>query len=773
MVSATMALTASYDYGEVARSILIAIAASYAALDLAGRVTAATGRARAWWLTGGAIAMGIGIWAMHLKGMLAFHLPVAVVYYWPTVLLSLVVAILASALALYFVSRQQMGRLRLWTGSLILGGGIAGLHYIGMSAMRLAAMCQYSAPIVALSIVLAIVFSFAALALAFDLREETKVTPWRKIGSAVVMGAAISAMHYTAMAAASFVPTVAFPDLAHTVSISPLTNNGIVVAALLVLGAAILTSAADRRLAAQAVELERRVAERTSQLTALNQRLAESEERFRLAEQAGRMFAYEWNAATDVIAFSAEAAQILGIEDGSPITGQQMLTKVHPDDRERLRVAVAGLSSEKPHLRISYRKVGPDGSVIWLDRTSQAHFDEQGKMLRIVGMVADITERKNAEEALRDREEKFHQIADTIHEIFWMVDADTKKVIYVNPAFEQVTGRSLASLQEAPLSYRDIIHPEDRIKVLGKLDETVKAGRLEVEFRITRPDGTIRWVEALGFPVRDAQGNIYRLAGVVQDITERRLAEESLHQAQAELAHVTRAVAMGELVASIAHEVNQPLTAVVSTSNYALRELASGKPNLHEVKEAMKEIAEDANRISSVISQLRAMLKKGATDRVELNINDVIQEVTMLVRNEAALNHVQVQLDLAADLPPVVGDRVQLQQVLINLAMNGIDAMHSVSNRPRRLAIKSEKHADGISVQVQDSGTGLETERIDRIFDPFFTTKPQGIGMGLSISRSIIESHGGRLQTVPYVEGAIFQFTLPTMADRASENSAA
>jgi C4-dicarboxylate-specific signal transduction histidine kinase len=230
---------------------------------------------------------------------------------------------------------------------------------------------------------------------------------------------------------------------------------------------------------------------------------------------------------------------------------------------------------------------------------------------------------------------------------------------------------------------------------------------------------------------------------------------------------------MGELVASIAHEVNQPLTAVVTTGNFALRQLASEKPNLQEVQEAIAEIVEDATRISAVISHIRALLEKGAPERVELDINDVIREVTMLVRSEADLSQVQAQLDLADDMPPVLGDRVQLQQVLINLAMNGIDAMRTVNDRPRKLVIKSEKHADGVLVQVQDSGIGLDPERADRIFEPFFTTKPRGIGMGLSISRSIIESHGGRLRTVSRSQGAIFQFTLPTIGNSASENNAA
>src|SRR5216684_5197099 len=267
MISANSALSGSYDYGEVARSVLIAIVASYAALDLTGRVTAASGRVRLAWLSGGATAMGIGIWAMHFKGMLAFHLPVPVEYQWPTVLASLLVAILASTVALYVASRQHMGRVEALTGSLIMGGGIAGMHYIGMAAMRLPAITRFSPLLVTFSILLAILFSLVALLMAFDLREETRWTAWRRLGSAVVMGVAISAMHYTGMAAATFVSSAVSPDLSHAVSISPLGNNGIGIVTFLVLGAAILTSSMDRQAEAEVRRLneglEQLVVERT------------------------------------------------------------------------------------------------------------------------------------------------------------------------------------------------------------------------------------------------------------------------------------------------------------------------------------------------------------------------------------------------------------------------------------------------------------------------------------------------------------------------------
>jgi C4-dicarboxylate-specific signal transduction histidine kinase len=246
-----------------------------------------------------------------------------------------------------------------------------------------------------------------------------------------------------------------------------------------------------------------------------------------------------------------------------------------------------------------------------------------------------------------------------------------------------------------------------------------------------------------------------------KEIANRQSAENALHDVQADLAHVTRVLAVGELVATIAHEVSQPLTGVLTTSKFALREMKGRSPNLRAIQEAITEVAEDATRISDIISRIRALVKKEAPDKAELNINYVVREAALIVSHEAARNDVQVRLDLAINLPGVLGDRVQLQQVLINLAMNGIDAMRTVVGRPRGLVIKSAEYADGVLIQVQDSGIGLNPDQIDRIFEPFFTTKPQGIGMGLSLSRSIIESHGGRLWAEPGSYGALFQITLP------------
>jgi PAS domain S-box-containing protein len=378
-----------------------------------------------------------------------------------------------------------------------------------------------------------------------------------------------------------------------------------------------------------------------------------------------------------------------------------------------------------------------------------------------VGIGRDITARERAEAELRESEARFRLVADSAPVMIWMSGTD-KLCTYFNKPWLDFTGRSFE--QELGNGWAEGgVDPEDLQRCLGTYIQSFdRREAFRMEYRLRRHDGEFRWVLDIGVPRVNPDGSFAGYIGSCIDVTEQRRSDEQLRQVQEDLSRVTRIVAMGELAAAIAHEVNQPLTAIVTNANFCLRRLdgATSKPD--ELRAAITAIASDGTRASGVISRIRSLLKKGAPDRTELDINEIIQDVTTLLRHEFTRSRVSLRTELASDLPRVPGDPVQLQQVLINLIMNAIEATSSSTNGRRTILIRSAKNPDGVLVQVQDSGTGIAPELADRIFEPFFTTKAEGIGMGLSISHSIVESHGGHLGIVPSPTGALFEFTLPT-----------
>jgi C4-dicarboxylate-specific signal transduction histidine kinase len=316
-------------------------------------------------------------------------------------------------------------------------------------------------------------------------------------------------------------------------------------------------------------------------------------------------------------------------------------------------------------------------------------------------------------------------------------------------------------------------HPED----LKKLEVIRERGRsegapFEMEARIRGRNGQYRWFLIRDNPLRDEQGRVLKWYGTRTDIEDRKRAEETMRQAQADLAHVSRVTTMGELTASLAHEVKQPIAAALTDARTCLLWLARDPPVLDEAREAAMRIVEDGTRAADIISGIRLLFTKGPAERALIDVNDIIRDLIVLLRSEATRYGVSVRTELAADLPPVMGDRVQLQQVMMNLIMNSIDAMKAVEGT-RELAITSQRAENGqVLVSVSDTGVGLPPQQADEIFKAFFTTKPQGTGMGLSISRSIVESHDGRLWAADNApRGARFCFTLPAMVDAHARTS--
>jgi PAS domain S-box-containing protein len=371
-----------------------------------------------------------------------------------------------------------------------------------------------------------------------------------------------------------------------------------------------------------------------------------------------------------------------------------------------------------------------------------------------------LTERMRAEEELRESEEQWRDVFENNPTMYFMVDA-AGTVLSVNPfgaeqlgyAVTELTGQPVLSVLPEP--DREVFH----WNITNCLEQLGQAKSWET--RKVRKDGTVILVRETAKAVSRVNGPIFLIA--CEDITEQRRAAEALRQAEADLAHVSRVTTLGELTASLAHEVNQPITAAVTNANSCVRWLDGDMPNIEEARNAAVRSAKDGTRAAEIISRIRLLFEKGALERELVDVNEVIREMIVLLRGEATRYSVSIRTDLAPDLPQLMADRVQLQQVLMNLMLNGIDAMKECDGA-RELIVKSQPaENEHLVVSLSDTGVGLPPDQADQIFDAFFTTKLHGTGMGLPISRSIIESHGGRLWATAHSgRGATFQFTLPS-----------
>ena len=373
-------------------------------------------------------------------------------------------------------------------------------------------------------------------------------------------------------------------------------------------------------------------------------------------------------------------------------------------------------------------------------------------------------ERKSAEESLRRSESYLAEAQKLTHTGSWVWQVAGRDALHLSDEWYRIYGFDPEDGIPALAQRLQRIHAEDRAKWQEAIDRAVdEKSDYDLEFRIALPGGSVKYIHTVGHPVLGASGDLVQFVGSSTDVTERKQAEESLRQAQADLARVNRVTTMAELTASLAHEVNQPISAAVTNANTCLRWLTREQPDLEEARAAAMRIVKDGTRAAEIIKRIRLLFKKGTPQRELIDVNEVIREMIVLFRGEASRHTILVGTALVTNLPQVMGDRVQLQQVLMNLIINSIDAMKNV-DWARELAIKSqEAENEQVLVSVSDTGVGLPAQQADQIFNAFFTTKDQGTGMGLSISRSIVESHGGRLwasENSP--RGASFYFTLPT-----------
>jgi PAS domain S-box-containing protein len=383
-----------------------------------------------------------------------------------------------------------------------------------------------------------------------------------------------------------------------------------------------------------------------------------------------------------------------------------------------------------------------------------------------LGRVFNDTARRLRElyASLQTSEDRLRRVIDTIPAHVWSARPDGS-VDFINQRWLESTGQPVES--GLGWDWDSIVHPDDLARYMGAWQTALAAGTpMESEARLRRADGEYRWWLIRNVPLRDEQRTIVKWYGTAVDIEERHRAEDALRQAQADLAHVSRVTTMGELTASLAHEVKQPITAAVMNAHSCVRWLAHAPPEIAEARAAAMRIVDDGQRATDIISRIRVLFTKGTPQHELVDMNDLVREMIVLLRTEATRYDIAVRTALADDLPQVMGDRVQLQQVLMNLIMNSIESMSAVEGT-RDLAVTSRRADDGeVLVCVSDTGVGLPPLRADQIFKAFFTTKVHGIGMGLSVSHSIVESHGGRLWATDHLpRGASFCLTLPTRVE--------
>jgi two-component system, sensor histidine kinase and response regulator len=750
MASPDLIVVGSYDFRLVALSILIALLASYAALELAGRVTSARGATRKLWLSCGATAMGIGIWSMHYVGMLAFRLPIPLQYDWPTVLVSLLAAIVASAIALFVVSRKSMGVFRAVVGSVFMGSAIAGMHYVGMDAMRLQATCHFSIVIVVVSVVLAIVISFVALWLTFQVRGETTSVSWRKSLSAILMGAAIPVMHYTGMAAASFTTSASVSDdLSHALSISSLGVGGLVVVTFTLLGFTISTSLLDRRFSAKEQQSRELV---TLLLESAPQAICGIDQ-------------------TGACTFCNRAfLQMLRYDSSEEVQGKNVHSLIHhtkPDGTaypvEECHIYEAFRTGNGTHIEneVLWRKNGTSFPAEYWSHPIHQHGLVAGSVVTFV----DITERKQVESELRGSEQRFRAVFEGAEIGIAVAELDGGRLT-VNRAYQQMLGCTAEQMQDLSVFDR-LTHPDDRGPGLIQFQKMVDGefDHLRMEERYLLENRTLVWANIELSMLRNAAGKPQFVLKTAVDVTERKQAASKLQRAKeaAEAASEAKSI----FLATMSHEIRTPMNGILG-----MTELVLDTDLTTEQRENLGLVRLSAESLLSIINDILdfSKIEAGKLDleAIPFDLRESLGETMKSLAFRAHQKGLELIYEVAVNVPEaLLGDPGRIRQILINLVGNAIkftahgEVLVSVSEERR------ETGTTALHFAVKDTGVGVPADKQGTIFEAFsqadgsMARKYGGTGLGLAICTRLVTMMGGTMGVESQTgQGSTFHFTL-------------
>ena len=483
--------------------------------------------------------------------------------------------------------------------------------------------------------------------------------------------------------------------------------------------------------------------------------------------------ALAWSARPDGSAdfFNQHFLEYVGLS-AEEAAGWGWTTAVHPDDVSSLTAVWQRLLASGQSGDAEARLRRHDGEHRWFLFRANPLRDASGAIVKWYGINTDIEDRRQAEDALRRSEAFLLEVQRLSHTGGWRYDI-AADIVESSPEIQRFYDIQPGEDITRPPFWFDRIHPDDRPRVQGEFERCMREQTTyRAAYRIVLPNGTIRYQHATGHPVANEAGELVEFVGALKDLTEYwettnelERASGAVRELQATLSRAMHVATIAELAASIAHEVNQPLSGIITNANTCLRMLAADPQNIEGVRETARRTLRDGNRAAEVIARLRALFTRKDFTPESMDLNDATREVVALSLSDLQRNRVALQSELADNLPTVIGDRIQLQQVILNLLRNALDAMATVYDRPRRLVIRTQREdADRVLVTVRDSGVGVDREHVDKLFDAFYTTKKDGMGIGLSISRSIVERHRGRLWAAPNERGpgATFSFSLPS-----------